>query len=290
MKTTLRNDLLVMTIDSKGAELTSVRTLPDGHEYLWQRDPKYWAGQSPVFFPVIGKLENSRYILDGQTYEMGVHGFARDSEFTLTNSCEGRAGFRLSENETTLGRYPFKFNLDLDYTLEDRKIEVSYTVTNRDVKTMPFSIGGHPGFICPFEPGESMDDYVLEFERRETLGRRIVQDGFLTAQEEPFMIDTDTVHLSKQLFERLAIVLRGVRSSHVTLRSPRGNRYVTVTFGGFTYIAFWSPASGGDLLCIEPWHGVLPTKGAGEELGSREGINFLAPGGQARYSFSILIG
>ena len=212
------------------------------------------------------------------------------ASLSLTHRREGTVGFRLSESETTLGRYPFKFDLDIAYTLEGARIEVAYAVTNRDAKSMPFSIGGHPGFICPFEPGESMDDYVLEFEKRETLGRRIVQDGFLSTLEEPFMVDTDTVRLSKQLFARLAIVLKGAKSSRVTLRSTRGNRSVTVDFGGFPYLAFWSPFPGGDLLCIEPWQGVLPTRGAGDELGNREGIKLLAPGGQANYAFSILIG
>ena len=36
-----------------GAQLESLQS-PDGREYLWQRDPKWWSGCAPVLFPMVG--------------------------------------------------------------------------------------------------------------------------------------------------------------------------------------------------------------------------------------------
>ena len=46
---TLSNDILSVTIAERGAEMQSIRDA-QGHEYLWQADPKYWAKHSPTLF------------------------------------------------------------------------------------------------------------------------------------------------------------------------------------------------------------------------------------------------
>ena len=49
---TLTKDRISIRVSSLGAELKSVCL--DGFEYLWQGDPTYWKGQSPILFPIIG--------------------------------------------------------------------------------------------------------------------------------------------------------------------------------------------------------------------------------------------
>jgi galactose mutarotase-like enzyme len=242
-----------------------------------------------VFFPVIGRFPDSTYTLDGRTYPIGVHGFARDREFELVQQEEHALGWRLVSDDATLKSYPFRFELRVGYRLEANHVVVDYVVRNEDAGTMWFSIGGHPGFNCPFGTDGAMEDYVLEFEKPERVSRRIVQDGFLAPEPEPFLDGERVVHLSKELFKRLAIVLTGVRSKHVTLKSPKSRRSVTVHFDGFPYLAIWSPPAGGSLVCIEPWQGVLPTRGSGKDLTEREGIRGLEPGREARFTFSIAI-
>ena len=290
MQASIQNGHLALSVKSRGAELSSIRTVRDGFEYLWQGDAAWWAGQSPVFFPIIGRLENSTYELNGETYQMGVHGFARDNEFSLVEQDDHLLGWRLTENDATLKSWPFRFELLVRYGLEGATIRVEYVVRNTDVRTLWYSIGGHPGFNCPFGADGTMEDYLLQFEKPEKVSRRFVQDGFLSPAPEPFLDGESVIHLSKDLFKRLAIVLEGVTSRYVTLKSPKSRRSVTVGFEGFPYLAFWSPPAGGALLCIEPWQGVLPTKGIGRELKERKGINALDPGREARCAFTIAIG
>jgi galactose mutarotase-like enzyme len=285
----IRNDHLVLSVTRRGAELSSIRTVADGFEYLWQGDAATWAARSPVLFPIIGRLENGTYDLGDRTYRMSMHGFARDSEFELVQQEGQLLRYRLAESESTLEIYPFRFELLVCYRLDGNRIHVEYLVRNNDRRTLWFSIGGHPGFNCPFGTDGSPEDYMLEFEIREHVGRRIVQDGFLSLRTEPFLEGENVIHPSKILFKRPALVLEGVRSRYVTLKSPKSRRSVTVFFEGSPYLAFWSPAASGSLLCIEPWHGVLPTKGRGRDLRKREGINALLPGRDARFCYSIAI-
>lgn len=79
---TLSNDILSVTIAERGAEMQSIRDA-QGHEYLWQADPKYWAKHSPTLFPIVCGLWNDTYHLDGKEYHMLRHGFASKSDFTL---------------------------------------------------------------------------------------------------------------------------------------------------------------------------------------------------------------
>lgn len=70
---TLSNDILSVTIAERGAEMQSIRDA-QGHEYLWQADPKYWAKHSPTLFPIVCGLWNDTYHLDGKEYHMLRHG------------------------------------------------------------------------------------------------------------------------------------------------------------------------------------------------------------------------
>lgn len=53
--------------------------------------------------------------------------------------------------------------------MKESAIRTEYHITNHeDTKTMPFFIGGHPGFNCPLFEGEDYTDYYLEFEKMES--------------------------------------------------------------------------------------------------------------------------
>jgi galactose mutarotase-like enzyme len=66
-----------------GRRLRDIKTIRDNLEFLWQKDNRYWTGQAPVLFPIVGGLPDNCYLLGEQTYEMKTHGFARDSDIHL---------------------------------------------------------------------------------------------------------------------------------------------------------------------------------------------------------------
>ena len=73
------NDSLKVQVNSHGGELWSIQT-KDGAEYLWQGDEAYWKDRALNLFPYIARLTEGKYMLDGKTYEMPIHGFVNSSD------------------------------------------------------------------------------------------------------------------------------------------------------------------------------------------------------------------
>ena len=72
-----------MKLSDNGAEVRKVMHKKNGLDYMWTGDKAYWGRVSPVLFPIVGRLKEDRYQLDGQTYEMSQHGFLRDVVFDV---------------------------------------------------------------------------------------------------------------------------------------------------------------------------------------------------------------
>ena len=60
-------------------------------------------------------------------------------------------------------KYPFAFVLKIGYNLTGNELKVMWKVENPDTKTLYFSIGAHPAFLCPFHDEESKLGYGLQF-------------------------------------------------------------------------------------------------------------------------------
>ena len=76
MIVTLRNEWLTVEIEDVGAQLASI-TSKDGTQYLWQGDPDIWPRRAPLLFPVIARLKDGQYTLDGETYTAEVDSFTQ---------------------------------------------------------------------------------------------------------------------------------------------------------------------------------------------------------------------
>ena len=151
MQVVLENKALKVTINSFGAELASIRGKATDTEYLWNADAKFWKRTAPVLFPFVGSLKNKEYHYEGKTYSMGQHGFARDMEFAVDVQTATEAWFSLRSSEETKAKFPLEFILKIGYELEGKDLKVIWQVENPDTKTLYFSIGGHPAFMCPVD-------------------------------------------------------------------------------------------------------------------------------------------
>ena len=86
MVQTVQNDQLQISVQYFGAVLCSVKSVNTGHEFLWQGNPAVWNGQSPVLFPIIGKLLADKCRINGKEYEIIRHGIARHRDFSCTKA------------------------------------------------------------------------------------------------------------------------------------------------------------------------------------------------------------
>lgn len=274
----LSNECIAARINPMGAELTSLQTVEDNREYLWKGDPAIWGKHSPVLFPFVGSLRDNSYYYRGKKYESARHGFAREKEFAVLDTRSDGATFRLQDDINTRLHYPFPFLLELRYQLKGFSLEVTYFIKNPENEAMYFSVGGHPAFAIPLEPGLLYENYLLRFAENETAGRwPIAQGGLIENESLPLLNNSQELPLSKDLFAKDAIVLKHLHSKSLQLLSPSGTHGVQFDFPGFPFLGIWA-AKGADFVCIEPWCGIADSIDSNQILEQKEGIERLEAG------------
>ncbi|MDE5965381.1 MAG: aldose 1-epimerase family protein, partial [Lachnospiraceae bacterium] len=204
----LKNEFLTVKLKTLGGELVSIVKNDTGVEYLWNGDEKYWKRNAPILFPLVGSLKGGHYTYDNQEYAMGQHGFARDMVFRVKEKTENSIWFSLSANEETLAKYPFQFLLELGYILTGSTIKVCWRVVNEDDKTMYFSIGGHPAFMCPLDGKGSQTDYYLLFDTpRNIYYGKLDSNGLLSRRHLELSTQGGVMRIDADLFAEDALII-----------------------------------------------------------------------------------
>ena len=287
---TIESSKLSVSIQTKGAELTSILHTDNGLEYMWNADPKFWAKTSPVLFPIVGTLKGNTYYYNGRSYNLPRHGFARDKEFSVSEHNEDSVLFSISSDEETLKIFPFQFVFDIFYKVKANELAVTYTVRNIGTSEyLYFSVGGHPAFKVPVAEGTAYADYTLVFNTKETTGRwPISKDGLIESNPEPLLNNSNIIPLSKELFLKDALVLKHLRSNSVRLQSGKTPHGLEFDFTGFPFLGLWA-APGADFICIEPWCGVADSVHTDQQLQNKEGIITLPAGEKFEVTWRVKV-
>lgn len=234
-----------------GAELTSIKLngiekLHQGSEILDETGKPYWGRHAPILFPIVGKLKDNKTQINGNICEMTQHGFARDMDFEKL----GNNKYLLKSNPETLKKYPFKFELYVEYLIKENELTTQYTVINKDENEMLFGLGGHPAFICDYSSG----DYELEFgDKEKSIEFYKLQDGLIKTESVTSILEDNKIKLNKDIFNEDAIIMKNISSNKVILKNKKENKTeLEFNFEGFPYLAIWSK-KGAPFVCIEPW-------------------------------------
>jgi galactose mutarotase-like enzyme len=286
----LQNQFLRVGIRQQGAELTSLFDLTTQTEHLWQADPTVWPWHAPNLFPVVGGQTNDQIVVEGQTYPMKRHGFARNSHFTCTHADDTMAVLELRSSEETRKLYPYDFVFEITYTLDERELEVKYRVKNTGPTNLFMSFGAHPAFNVPFTPTETYSDYFIEFSADTSLETSLLaSNGLLSGEVQRIALDGRRLHLTPTLFDNDALVLRSLASRRATLGSVKNPRRIQLDFALFPYLGIWAKP-GAPFVCIEPWLGVADTEGRPRSIEGKQGINRVRPkeGFVAHFTITVL--
>lgn len=267
----LENEHFRATFSAKGAELQQVKGVHSGTEFLWSGDPKFWGKFSPVLFPIVGALKNNRYELNGLTYELPRHGFARDLKFNYKQINEHELLFTLTENEETLKVYPFKFKLGLRYKIFGASLSCTYEVYNPDDQDLLFSIGGHPAFSAPLNKQGNYTDYYLEFNKDEEITYYHIVDNLISPQTTTLKLQDRKLRLNHELFYQDALVFKSLQSDEISLLNDKNYNGLKFKFEGFPYFGIWA-AKDADFVCLEPWCGIADSVNHDQKLLEKEGI------------------
>ena len=283
---TLRNGSLSATVKAQGAELCSLKD--DTTEFVWQAGPE-WLRHSPLLFPIVGRLANDELRHRGKTYRMTQHGFARDNRFAWTERGEQSCTLLLEDSETTRALYPFAFRLTATYALAAAGLDLMLTIANTGKETLPASIGGHPAFNWPLQPGLAKESYALTFASAEPAPVRRLDGGLLRPAPEPSPVKGAVLPLSESLFTGDALIFDRIESNAVRYAAPTGP-WLRMSWRGFRELGVWSKPSGAPFLCIEPWRGHASPAGFDGEFSDKPGLMRIAPGAEERLSYRIEVG
>ena len=89
----LHDENLTLHVDPLGAQMMELRSR-HGTQFLWNGDAKYWRDRAPILFPYVARLTGGSYTLYGERYSMDIHGFAKDSVFSVEEQSADSVTFR----------------------------------------------------------------------------------------------------------------------------------------------------------------------------------------------------
>lgn len=254
----------------------------------------YWGRQAPVLFPIVGCLRDKKATFgNGKTCRMERHGIARKRHFNMTEQTDQSICFSLVSDEETLAQYPYRFMLTKKYTLDQNHIIVTYIIQNLDDDTLPFQIGGHPGFNCPLTNGERFEDYEVEFEEAETVDCPFLvpETGLVDiARKRRVIKDDNTLPMTHELFQDDALIFEHIKSKRVRLLNPKGERFVELLFQDFDNLLIWSSINSGPFVALEPWSGLATYSDESDLFEEKRGVYRLPPHQEKAVSYTITVG
>lgn len=272
-------------ISDIGAELYSFKDEATQEEYIWQRDPQYWTGSAPILFPIVGSLKDGIYVYKGKTYPLLIHGFAKNSHFSLIDDREDEKIFILQADQTTKQCYPFEFELEVGFKVEEKILQVVYTVTNTGNDIMYFTFGSHPAFSLPLDDC-SLADYYVEFEKNETLDRYLLEGGLLNNTSVPYLKNERKIYLSEAIFNEDALIFKNILSRKLSIKNSKTGHRVSFDTGGAPHLGIWSKP-GASYVCLEPWYSYADDVDTTQDFTQKKGIMELSTGATFKTGYTI---
>ena len=237
------------------AELGYVDALYFAQEIVDRYPNQMYAG-NPLLFPQVSFSHlpgrEHHYQLQGQTYALPQHGFARRSKWKVIGVNESRVQMELTDNAETRRAYPFSFRTEVTYELREGRLHYHQSVENRgdtSMSAMPFSMGIHPYLPVPIMPAGQRNACFVEL----PAARRVVpQSNWDSWSTEPFTQQRLPVRedVSGTLF------LTDLATPEISLVDPTCSVKITLNFAqapAHRYVALWSKSISDPFYCIEPW-------------------------------------
>jgi galactose mutarotase-like enzyme len=268
------------SIALKGAEIKNWAV--GGTPLLWQANPATWSETAPLLFPVVGWTKDHQVRVDGKTYPLGLHGFARYRDFRVVERGDDHVRLILDSDSATRALYPFDFRLTIDYRLSERAISAAIGVENCGTMPMPYACGIHPGFRWPFAGG-APEDYLLRFaEREDPLVPVIAPGGLISAIRRRLPLEDRILRLGPGLFENDALCFLNAASRAVRFEAPDGAAIIVET-ENFPHFGIWCRPGNG-FLCIEEWTGTSDPEDFASDLFAKPSMLVLPPGANRHHA------
>ncbi|WP_066647913.1 MULTISPECIES: aldose 1-epimerase family protein [Sphingomonas] len=262
-------------INPLGAELSSLKDA-DGRELMTDADPAYWRGRAPILFPIVGRLNDDVLWVDGESYRMEKHGFARRSTFDLAASSPTHALFRMTDSAATREMYPFAFLLEIGFAIDGATLTMTAKIGNPADTPLLASFGWHPAFAWPLPYARPRADHRIVFDAPEPGMLKGLNEDGLIAEDRPTSVAGDTLALADALFEADALIWNPIASRALRYGASTGPQ-LAIAFPDTPRLGIWTKP-GARYVCIEPWHGIADSVDFQGEFRDKPGVFAVAPG------------
>jgi galactose mutarotase-like enzyme len=216
-------------------------------------------GGIPVLFPLAGPVRDGKYEVEGQSYALGQHGFARSSAFSVVAHGDDFIQLELLASAATLKGYPFEFKLVCTYRLANGRLWLEQEIHNHASRIMPFQFGYHPYFLTGSEKRITWEIPASSY-----------LDNEAQRAEFPY---TGQIELHKSTVDWEFL---GVNRRQAGFRDEERAVSVQIGYGDeFPYLVVWSLIDK-PFVCLEPWSS--PRFGMNDDIS----ITRLQPGDTAK--------
>lgn len=278
---------LSATIAPLGAELQTLTDAQD-RQYLWHGDARWWSGRAPLLFPIVGRVNGDALRLGTARYGMPQHGFARRSTFALVEHDATQARFRLRDDAATRAIYPFAFELDAAYAIDDAALRIAVTVRNTGDQALPASFGFHPAFAWPLPGASSRAGHTISFEHDEPGLLHVVTDDALVGRAtRASPVVGRKLALDDGLFAHDALVWTDLASRSLRYAAP-GAAALDIAFPDTSDLGIWT-RPGARFVCVEPWAGHADPPGYDGDFTAKPGVFSVAAGDERTFRMSVSI-
>lgn len=256
---TLKDDKgnLLEVVPSRGAIISRFEIAGQEIFYL-DRDTlndesKNVRGGNPVLFPICGPLAGGNCQINGNTYSMKQHGFARNLSWDVldTNAQENQASIslELKSSAATLTQYPFEFSVKLTYKITPNALIIDQKYENFSKEKMPFYAGFHPYFLANEKSAVELQVSANEY------------NDFLTNTNKAVerVIDFETAAEVNGAFHNAA-------EGKVAFSNLGTGKAIEISFESpYKHIVIWG-LQGKPFICVEPWMGLNNSLNTGESV------------------------
>lgn len=282
----ITSDNLSAQINPLGAELVSLKNSA-GDEIMSDGDPAFWRGRAPILFPIVGQLRHGQYRLNGKSYGLEKHGFARRSKFTLREHDADKAVFTLCSNDVTRNQYPFDFQLKMIFEVRDNQLLMTAQVSNKGDCDMPFSFGFHPAFAWPLPFGNGDHKIIFDQDEPAPIRRIGIEAGLIEPALHDSPVDGNILIPTFDHFENDAMIWDNLKSRRLSWGDP-DSTHLDIEFPDTQWLGIWQKPRA-KFLCIEPWAGMADPVGFDGDFTDKPGVMMLAPDESKSFRMNVLL-
>ncbi|MBI4852316.1 MAG: aldose epimerase [Acidobacteria bacterium] len=210
-------------------------------------------GGNPVLFPICGPLKGGNCEINGNTYSMKQHGFARNLAWEVVaaqvEEHQASISLELKTSDITLAQYPFEFLVRLTYKITSNALIIEQRYQNLSKEKMPFYAGFHPYFTASEKSAVQLYVQADEY------------DNFLTGKNESVkkVINFDEAPEVNGAFHN-------VKESRVKFSNFGLGKAIEITFEPpYRHVVIWG-LKDKPFICVEPWMGLNNSLNTGESV------------------------